>query len=316
MSAPHSPTIFDDALTRWLLEGDISLQYQVERDLFGAERSEIKDRIANEGWGARFLGQVGAGGYWGKGFYNPKWTSTHYTLLDLKNLGIGPGNGIISKALGFVLNTRRGAEGGLLPTGRNRKSDICVNGMFLNYASYFKTEEKDLEPVVDLILHERMADGGFNCESNKRGARHSSMHTTISVLEGILEYSRGGYNYGLPELKEAEKTSREFLLNHRLFRSHRTGELMDPKMLMLSWPSRWRYDILRVLDYFQDSGTAYDQRMQDALEVLVRKRRADGRWPLQGRHPGQVHFEMEKTGKPSRVNTLRALRVLKHFTTA
>jgi hypothetical protein len=115
------------------------------------------------------------------------------------------------------------------------------------------------------------------------------------------------------ELQAVELAAREFILQHRLFRSDRTGAIIDKKMLMLSYPSRWRYDILRALDYFQQAGIKYDTRMDDAFEILLKKRGADGRWPLQARIPGQAHFEMEKTGGPSRWNTLRALRVLNHF---
>ncbi|MDY6866015.1 MAG: hypothetical protein SVY15_08620 [Halobacteriota archaeon] len=97
------------------------------------------------------------------------------------------------------------------------------------------------------------------------------------------------------------------------FQSHRTGEIIDKKMLMLSYPSRWRYDILRALDFFQEAGIDYDERMNPAIEILLKKRRKDGRWPLQMKHKGQVHFDMEETGKPSRWNTLRVMRVLRWF---
>ena len=169
------------------------------------------------------------------------------------------------------------------------------------------------ELIYEMLRPTIMKDGGFNCESNTKGAIHSSMHSTISVLEGILEYANAGYTYRLNELHESADKSRAFLLQHRLFRSDRTGEVIDKKMLMLSYPSRWRYDILRALDYFQFAGIDYDPRMQDALDALMKKRRKDSRWPVQARHPGQTHFEMEKTGGPSRWNTLRAMRVLQHF---
>ena len=185
--------------------------------------------------------------------------------------------------------------------------------MFLNYACYFGAREDDLESVVDFLLAEHMPDGGFNCESNRGGAVHSSLHTTISVLEGILEYATNGYTYRLAELQEAAGQARSFLLQHRLYRSDRTGEIIDKRMLMLSYPSRYRYDILRALDYFHFAGVDYDPRMQDALDVLMKKRRQDGAWPVQARHAGQTHFDMEKTGGPSRWNTLRAMRVLRHF---
>jgi hypothetical protein len=158
-----------------------------------------------------------------------------------------------------------------------------------------------------------MKDGGFNCHSNRKGAVHSSLHTTLSVAEGILEYSKSGYKYRTSELQKAEQGSREFILQHRFYKSDRTGKIIDKKMLMLSYPSRWRYDILRALDYFQFAGVDYDNRMDNAIEVLLIKRRKYGNWPLQTKHPGQTHFDMEKSGEPSRWNTLRALRVLKHY---
>jgi len=303
----------NDELIQWLLEGDVSIQYQVHRDLIGRQKKSLRDRIANEGWGARFLDFRKKEGHWGQRFYQPKWISTHYTLLDLKNLAISPGNKDIRASISKALKTAKGPDGGILPIGPNGRSEVCVSGMFLNYAAYFQTDENDLSSIVDFILSQYMKDGGFNCNSNRNGAVHSSLHTTISVLEGILEYRNNGYAYRLKDLQEAESTSREFILQHRLFRSHRTGEIIDKKMLMLSYPSRWKYDILRALEYFQLAGVKYDSRMDDAIQVLLKKRRSDGIWPLQAKHPGQVHFDMEKTGKPSRWNTLRALRVLKHF---
>jgi hypothetical protein len=303
----------DRKLIDWLLEGDVSIQYQVHRDLLGDEKPELRERIAREGWGGKFLSFRKEEGHWGQRFYQPKWISTHYTVLDLKNLAISPTNEEIRQSISQVTQTLKGPDGGILPIGADKKCDVCVNGMFLNYAAYFKIEEDDLKSIVDFLLTEQLQDGGFNCNSNTYGAVHSSMHTTISVLEGIFEYVRNGYEYRLEALQAAAEKSREFLLQHRLFRSDRTGDIIDKKWLMLSFPSRWKYDILRALDYFQFAGIEYDPRMRDALEVLKKKRRKDNKWPVQARHPGQTHFEMEKTGGPSRWNTLRALRVLKHF---
>lgn len=306
--------MIEDDIYDWLLSGDVAIQYQVYRDLLGTDKKTLRNRISSEGWGARFLRKRNKEGYWGRGFYQPKWTSTHYTLLDLKNLNIPPNNKEVKQSISLVINTLKAPDGGIFPAGLEKKSDVCINGMFLNYASYFQMKEDDLKSVVDFLLNEHMGDGGFNCYSNRRrGAVHSSMHSTLSVLEGIYEYQRNGYSYRKAELVKARDNAIEFLLVHKLFRSHRSGEIIDKKMLMLSYPCRWRYDILRALDYFQLQGLAYDCRMDDAIEVLLKKRRSDGTWPLQARHPGQTHFEMEKSGKPSRWNTLRILRVLKHF---
>jgi hypothetical protein len=308
------PNALDEhQLAAWLLEGDVSVQYQVHRDLLAAEKPHLQDRIASEGWGAQFLSFRKKEGHWGQRFYQPKWISTHYTVLDLKNLAISPNNEDIRQSISQVIQNLTGPDGGIFPIGTEKKSDVCVNGMFLNYAAYFRINEEDIKSIVDFLLSEHMQDGGFNCNSNTIGAVHSSMHSTISVIEGIYEYAKVGYRYRLEELQAAEDRSRTFLLQHRLFRSDRTGNIIDKKMTMLSYPSRWRYDILRALDYYQFAGIDYDPRMRDALDILMKKRRKDNKWPVQAKHPGQTHFDMEETGGPSRWNTLRALRILKHF---
>jgi hypothetical protein len=303
----------NDEIITWLLKGDISIQYQVHRDLMNSDQRSLRQRIETEGWGAEFLLRRLDNGHWGRGYYQPKWTSTHYTLLDLKLLSISPTNPAIRRTLGVVFQNEKGSDGGINPSRTIKNSDVCINGMVLNYASYFRVREEELRSIVDFLISQQMKDGGFNCYSNRAGAVHSSVHSTLSVAEGLLEYSCNGYTYRIDELKKAEQGAGEFMLQHRLFRSDRTGEIIDKKMLMLSYPSRWRYDILRALDYFHRAGVTYECRMEDAVDVLLKKRRRDGLWPLQARHPGQTHFEMEQCGAPSRWNTLRALRVLKHF---
>jgi hypothetical protein len=300
-------------IINWLLSGDVSVQYQTRRDLLNSDQSLLRERIAKEGWGARFLSFRRSDGHWGRAYYQPKWTSTHYTLLDLKNLAVSPLTQPVKSTIEMVLETEKGSDGGINPSATIKQSDVCMSGMFLNVASYFRTDEQPLQSVIDFILSQQLSDEGFNCQFNRSGAVHSSLHSTLSVIEGINEYARNGYTYRLSALQRAEQDSREFILRHRLFRSDHTGEIIDRKMLMLSYPSRWRYDILRAMDYFRAAGVAYDRRMEDAFTMLLNKRRSDGTWPLQARHPGQTHFEMEQTGTPSRWNTLRALRVLKHF---
>jgi hypothetical protein len=300
-------------IIEWLLSGDISIQYQVYRDLFGVDRKELKNKIEKEGWAAQFLSLQNQNGHWGTSFYQPKWTSTHYTLLDLKNLCISNRNKACRQIINQILKTRKAPDGGINPAKTVPKSDVCVCGMFLNYACYFNVPENNLKSIVDFILTQQMQDGGFNCHSNIKKAFHSSLHTTLSILEGIHEYEKYNYTYRLQELKKASQESVEFMLQHKLYQSHRTGKTIDKKMLMLSYPSRWRYDILRALDYFQNAGIDYDVRMDEALKILKLKQRSNKTWNLQAKHIGQVHFDMEEIGKPSRWNTLRALRVLRHF---
>jgi hypothetical protein len=303
-----------DPILRWLLEGDVAIQYQTHQDLLGEDRPDLQVRIATEGWGARFLSARNPKGHWGRGFYQPKWISSHYTLLDLRHLCLLPLHPDVLETIHLILSESKDAQGGINPhRSPGAPSDVCINGMFLNYAGYFGIEEVHLKSIIDYLIPQQMPDGGFNCEREYGAPVHSSLHSTISVLEGIHEYLASGHIYRQDELKEIAIQGREFILRHQLFRSERSGATIDPKMLMLSFPSRWRYDILRALDNFRVARVAYDPRMGPALDVLIKKQRKDGRWPVQARHPGQTHFEMEQTGSPSRWNTLRALRVLRFY---
>ena len=297
----------------WLLEGDVSIQYQTYRDLLDTNRTALRKRIELEGWGFKFLSCQNPNGHWGLRYYQPKWTSTHYTLMDIKNLGIPNRISKISDTLNMVIDKDKCLDGGINPAPSLSVSDVCINGMFLNFASYFGVLENRLESIVDFLLNEKMDDGGFNCQSNRKGASHSSMHSTISVLEGFWEYQRNHYKYRLNEIIKVRNQAHEFILQHKLFRSDRTGEIINPNFLKLSYPCRWYYDILRAMDYFQFSKVKYDVRMEEAIQEIKRKRNKEGLWRLAANYPGQVHFEMEKAGKPSRWNTLRALRILKHF---
>jgi len=304
-----------EEIIAWLLEGDAAIQYQTRRDLLHEDPvalSGLRDKIAEEGWGRAFLERQQPDGHWGRAFYQPKWTSSHYTLLDLRNL-CAPVTPEIEKAVELILATAIGPDGGVNPSKDIKQSDVCLNGMFLNYACYFGTEEEKLKSVVDFILSQQLPDGGSNCRLNRSGARHSSVHSTLSVLEGIREYIAAGYAYRLDELKKMESEGQEFLLRHRLYKSDHTGAIIHPSFLKLVYPPRWRYDILRALDYFQNALFPYDERLQDALDVLKQKRLPDGRWKTQAHHPGEVHFQMEQAGKASRWNTLRCLRVLAYY---
>ncbi|MGL1890124.1 MAG: hypothetical protein OCD02_00790 [Spirochaetaceae bacterium] len=299
---------------KWLLEGDVSIQYQVYRDLLGIDKKDIQKIIEIKGWGRSYLSKRKSNLHWGSDFYQPKWISTHYTLLDLRNLNLRQENVIIKETINMVLDTLKAEDGGIkLGPSTTEYSDICVNGMVLNYASYFKSEDKKLFSVVDSILKEIMPDGGFNCRTTRSGATHSSLHTTISVLEGLYEFQKTGIDYRTEEINSVREMSEEFILQHQLYLSDKTGKIISKNFIKIPYPCRWRYDILRALDYFCYSGKSLDIRMDNAIEILKGKRNKDGLWKVNAPYPGQVHFKMEDAGKPSRWNTLRALRIFKHF---
>lgn len=297
----------------WLLKGDVAIQYQTYRDLLDEEHPDLQAKISTEGWGKRFLEKRGQNGHWGISFYQPKWTSSHYTILEFRYLGISPYTTIIIDTIEEIIENNKTIDGGINAGKTIIHSDVCINGMLLNYASYFKIDEKKLNSIVDFLISQQMEDGGFNCWSNRSGAAHSSLHTTLSVAEGINEYRTNGYKYRLDELNKAEADSIEFMLQHQLFKSDKTGKIIDPRFTRIPYPPRWRYDILKALDYLRLAKIDYDARMQSAIDVLIKKRKQDDKWLLQSKHAGVVHFDMEKPGQPSRWNTLRALRVLNWF---
>jgi hypothetical protein len=182
------------------------------------------------------LSQRNKDSHWGKSFYQPKWTSSHYTLLDLRNLNVAPDIPQIKETIDLIIHNEKANDGGIHPGVTIKVSDVCINGMFLNYASYFETDEEKLKSIVDFILAQHMADRGFNCQSNRSGATHSSLHTTLSVLEGISEFEYNGYTYRLDDLKNASDEGKEFILRHQLYKSDKTGKIIHNDFLKLSYP--------------------------------------------------------------------------------
>jgi hypothetical protein len=255
------------------------------------------------------LSRQDADGGWSGAVYSPKWTSTHYTLLELVRLGLAPSHPAGKRAIDHLLKAGRYQDGGISFAKTVPFPDGCVNGMLLLMAGYFGVSGPVPGGIASWILSRQMPDGGWNCE-DWRGATHGSFHTTISVLEGLEAY-RLARPAEAKVAAEAVAAGREFLLVHRLYKSHRTGEVADPVFTKFSFPPRWHYDVLRGLDYLAAVAANRDTRIQDAIDLLISKRRADGRWPLQHPHPARLHFKMEQGGKPSRWNTLRAMRVLR-----
>jgi hypothetical protein len=180
--------------------------------------------------------------------------------------------------------------------------------MVLSILSYFDYDDARLDTVAAHLLEQQMDDGGWNCQ-RPAGATHASVHTTINVLEGLRHYEVHRARK-VRAVRAAQHRGREFLLAHRLFRSHRTGEIIKPVFTRFAFPPRWHYDILRALDYFQAVDAPRDPRLAAAIEIVHSSQREDGRWPLQHSYKGKTYFELERVGAPSRWNTLRALRVL------
>lgn len=298
-----------DVILDWLVKGDPAIRWQVERDLLhkppGVWEATRVD-VGRVGWGKRLLDRQDEGGTWGSGLYGPKWTSTTYTLLLLRRLGLPPSNAQAITGCRRLLDGADWIDGGVSLFTGQQLAEKCVNGIVLSLASYFDVSDSRADSIADMLLAGRMADGGWNCE-DRRGATHSSFHTTISVLEGLQEWKR---RTGRDDADAAIASGQEFMLRHQMYRSHRTGEVINPTWSTFHFPPRWHYDVLRGLDHLRDAGASRDDRAAGAIELVRAKQRKDGRWGKGSQYSGRVYFVLEPGSVPGRWNTLRARRVL------
>src|SRR5580765_7262349 len=303
----------------WLLDSDAAIRWQVLRDLVHAPAEIVaaeRARVATEGWGARMLALQGEDGQWAGGALFPggnfdmasgqPWNATAYSLVYLYDFGVDPHAESVRQAVAQVRDNSRWEHAG--QSFFSGEVEPCINGMVVVLGTYF---EQDVEAVVSRLIGEQLADGGWNCEA-ERGSVRSSFHTTIRVLEGLLAHERA--TGGSAESTAARRRGEEYLLERKLLRRKSTGELVDPTWLQFSFPTRWHYDVLRGLEYFQMVGDPPDPRIDEAMALLRSKRQPDGTWLLEHTYRGAVPFALEDgDGRPSRWNTLRALRVLRWF---
>ena len=313
----------ESPVKRWLLESDPSIRWQVMRDLTDVPTDEVaaeRARVATEGAGARLLALQAPDGRWGGAAWNRGWDSTMHVLWLLREMGLDPASDGAQRAVGLVRDrvTWRGcgpqeADDNPFFAG---EVEPCINGQVGAVGAYFG---QDVRGIVDRLLTEQLHDGGWNCEA-ENGSTRSSFNTTICVLEALLEYERA---FGAsPEVNGARLRGQEYLLERRLFRRMSTGEAIerdrkgDAVWTRFAFPTWWHYDVLRGLEYLRRAGVAPDERVAEAIALVASKCDDDSRWPLEARYPGKMPIETDEgegEGRPSRWNTLRALRVLDWF---
>jgi len=288
------------------------------RDLIGAPADEVaaeRARVGAEGAGARLLALQGADGRWGGAAWNRGWNSTMHVLMLLRDMGLDPASDQARRAVGLVRDRVTWQGCGPAECGGNPfftgEVEPCINGQVAAAGAYFG---QDVRAIIDRLLGEQLPDGGWNCEAPNRSTR-SSFNTTICVLEALLAHeSAVGASQ---EVTEARLRGQEYLLERRLFRRLSTGEVIEADRkgggawTSFAFPTWWRYDVLRGLEYLRSAGVAPDERVAEAIDLVASKRDGDGRWPLDTRRPGEMPVETDEgEGRPSRWNTLRALRVL------
>jgi hypothetical protein len=313
----------DKSTLEWLLDSDPSIRWQVMRDLTHAPADDIaaeRAKVAREGWGAQLLAMQGADGSWAGVAWNQGWDSTMHVLSLLREMGLDPASDEVRHAVGLVRDhvrwmgwdwdgTWRGSEFVGNPFFA-AEVEPCINGQVGASGAYFG---QDIDRILDLLLHEQLPDGGWNCEA-ANGSTRSSFNTTICVLEALLEYELAGESSAA--VTEARLRGQEYLLERHLLRRQTTGEIIDPGWTRFSFPNWWHYDVLRGLEYLRRANVTPGQRVAEAIALVESKRDSGGRWLLEHMHPGTMPVDMgEVEGHPSRWITLRALRVLDWYST-
>ncbi len=296
------------SILKWLLDSDPSIRWQVLRDLAGADSATVaneRSRVGDSGWGAELLAQQTVEGSWQGD--DPTLLRTTHCLVLLKDMGVDPEERRVRTMITKVAQNLRWEWHG----GRaffQGEVEPCINGKVVTIGSYFGI---NCSALLERLLGEQLDDGGWNCEAP--ASSRSSFHTTIAVLEGVLAHEQA---FGITTATaEARKRAEEYLLQRQLCHRLSTGEIIDKEWTRLHFPPTWHYDILRGLDYFRIAGRELDDRMQEAIDFVKQRRHQNGRWPLTKPYKDDLlKFDMEtKVGAASRWNTLRALRVLKHF---
>jgi hypothetical protein len=301
----------------WLLDADPAIRWQAMRDLTDAPADKVaaeRARVATEGWGARLLALRREDGQWDTGTPEPEFP-TLLALLMLRDMGLEPSSEEARNAIGPVRDNATWHSPG--PWGGTPvfagEVEPCINGRVVTVGSYFG---QDVTGIVERLLGEQMADGGWNCEQ-ENGSTRGSFHTTINVLEGLLEHERA--TGGSAEVTAALQRGQDYLLERRMLRRLSSGELIDPPFTWFSFPTGYHYDALRGLEHLRAAGVTPDARVAEAIDLVRSKRDADGRWRLENPHEvelvnarvGDLELDMdEREGRPSRWNTLRAMRVL------
>jgi hypothetical protein len=292
----------------WLLDSDPAIRWQVLRDLTDAPPDDVaaeRARIAHEGWGAQLLAAQDADGRWGGGTFFPRWVGTSDTLHLLYIFGPEPKDPAIQRAIAPV---HEAARWDYDPSLRFWDGEVepCINGRTVAIGAYFG---QDVKGIVDRLLTEQMADGGWNCEQ-ENGSTRGAFDSTLNVLEGLLEYERSTGANG--DVAAARQRGEEYLLERRLLRRLSDGEVPQKRWLYVGFPNAWFYDVVRVLDHMRQARAEPDERMTEALDIVESKRDADGRWPLDHAYHDASHVDFgESEGQPSRWITLRALRILR-----
>jgi len=304
---------------QWLQDSDPAISWQATRDLTDAPTEAVASKraqVPHEGIGGAVLNLQQQDGSW-RFRDAPALLTTLFTIQLLRATGIDSAEPAVMTAMdrlevGVRWNNLGGRWDLRAPetagnTFLEGEMEPCINGGALASGAYFG---HPVEALAHRLLREQLEDGGWNCEAPK--SSRSSFHTTICVLEGLLEYERAVGS--APEVAASRKQGEEYLLTCGLYRRLSTGETANPEFLEFAFPPRYHYDVLRALDYLRAAGVEPDPRIADAVEIVQSKLQTDRRWLLDAKYDEGIEVPLdEAVNQPSLWNTLRAQRVLRWY---
>jgi len=222
-------------------------------------------------------GQRSDGG-WGVHPYS-KWRGAHWRLVSLVELGIPRSSRAARAAANTVLEWIAAPSEPRMIRGLERRHASMEGNALAVCCRLGMAKDGRVRHLVEVLLRAQWPDGGWNCRSDL-DARHSSFHESLAPIWGLVEYHR---ETGDARVLAAARRTGELLLEHRLFRSSRTGKVIDPEWLHIHWPHYWHYDFLQGLRAMAMLGWLDDPRTADAKEQLEKRRAADGTWRVSGR---------------------------------
>ncbi len=352
MQPTVEPTLQDKTIKLLLKHDHPGIRYWTLRDLLHAspndpEISSCRNQIATYGPVAEILREQHRDGYWGEpeDCYWPKWQATVWPLILLAEIGLSGDHPQVHAGCEYFLNTALNQDSSWPPLSYPEGDltpwrlvwEPCVTGNMARTLSQFGYgSDPRVQKMYEWLVKTQLPDGGWNCESGPWGVQvhHSSFMSTIEPLWAFSALDPSRWPKGG---KEAVARGCEFLLMHRLYKSDKTGRVINEEWTRLHFPMFYFYDILHGLRVLTYLGYGQEERMREAIELLVSKRLPDGSWPLEAtftksishnfvrdKATGQWHevragesayipeiyHNLGTTGNPNPWVTLNALRVL------
>ncbi len=300
MASTTDVKIHDQGVSWLLSQENPAVRYWTLRDLVGLSQNDsevvvVRNKITSWAPIAGLLKDQHTGGYWGEpeDVYWLKWRATVWPLILLGEMGVPGELPAVKQSCEHFLRVMDGQDRSWPPPDYSEKDmqgqwptwrsvwEPCVTGNMARTLTVFGLgEDRRVREMFEWLVSSQLPDGGWNCEPGTWGKEvfHSSFMSTIEPLWAFSalppqKWAKGG--------KEAVERACEFMLVHRLYKSDKTGRVIHDWWTSLHFPLFYFYDILHGLRVLTALGQGGDERVSDAVELLLSKRLSDGAWPLE-----------------------------------